>query len=163
SHRSHVAVAGCLTFIKASIAARHDHAGPHQALEDRCMVMVRPVCLAVLALAAVAAPAGAGPLSGRPITIVVPFTPATRPDRLAGLIGDELKARWNVPVVVENKPGATGVIGTQVVARAAPDGNTLLMTSNPFTSSVGLFASVPYDPIKSFAPIIDVGAGALAL
>ena len=127
------------------------------------MVMVRPVCLAVLALAAVAAPAGAEPLSGRPITIVVPFTPATGPDVMARLIGDELKARWNVPVVVENKPGATGVIGTQIVARTAPDGNTLLMTSNPFTSSVGLLASVPYDPIRSFAPIIDVGAGALAL
>jgi tripartite-type tricarboxylate transporter receptor subunit TctC len=66
-------------------------------------------------------------------------------------------------VIVENKPGATGNIGAQFVARAAPDGYTLLMTSNPFTSNVSLFARVPYDPIRSFAPIIDVGAGALAL
>ncbi len=127
------------------------------------MVAIRPVCLAVLALAAVILPAEAQPLSSRPITIIVPFTPATGPDVMARLIGEELRARWNEPVVVENKPGATGVIGTQLVARAAPDGHTLLMTSNPFTSSVSLFANLPYDPIKSFAPIIDVGAGALAL
>src|SRR5262249_56400135 len=68
-----------------------------------------------------------------------------------------------VRVVGENRRGAKGVSGTQVVARAAPDGNTLLMTSNPFPSSVGLFANLPYDPMRSFAPIIDVGAGALAL
>lgn len=127
------------------------------------MVMIRPVCLAILALTAAASPAGAQQHSSRPITIVVPFTPATGPDVMARLIGEELRARWNEPVIVENKPGATGVTGTQLVARAAPDGYTLLMTSNPFTSNVSLFASVPYDPIKSFAPIIDVGAGALAL
>jgi tripartite-type tricarboxylate transporter receptor subunit TctC len=127
------------------------------------MVVIRLVCLAVLALAAVSSPAGAQQLSSRPITIVVPFTPATGPDVMARLIGEELRARWKEPVIVENKPGATGVIGTQLVARAAPDGYTLLMTSNPFTSGVSLFANLPYDPIKSFAPIIDVGAGALAL
>jgi tripartite-type tricarboxylate transporter receptor subunit TctC len=82
---------------------------------------------------------------------------------MARLIGEELKERWKEAVVVENKPGATGNIGAQFVARAAPDGYTLLMTSNPFTSNVSLFARVPYDPIRSFAPIIDVGAGALAL
>ena len=127
------------------------------------MAMIRPVCLAILALAAVVPPAGAQQLSSRPITIVVPFTPATGPDVMARLIGEELRARWNEPVIVENRPGATGVIGTQLVARAAPDGHTVLMTSNPFTSSVSLLASLPYDPIRSFAPIIDVGAGALAL
>jgi tripartite-type tricarboxylate transporter receptor subunit TctC len=65
--------------------------------------------------------------------------------------------------VIDNKPGATGNIGTQAAARAAPDGHTLLMTSNPFTTNVSLFSRLPYDPVKSFTPIIDVGAGALAL
>jgi tripartite-type tricarboxylate transporter receptor subunit TctC len=65
--------------------------------------------------------------------------------------------------VIDNKPGATGNIGTQAAARAAPDGYTLLMTSNPFTTHVSLFNRLPYDPVKSFTPIIDVGAGALAL
>jgi tripartite-type tricarboxylate transporter receptor subunit TctC len=127
------------------------------------MITIRSVCLAVLSALAALAPAAAQGISSRAITIVVPYTPATGPDVMARLLGDELKERWNQPVVVDNKPGATGSIGTQIVARAPPDGHTLLMTSNPFTSNVSLFNNVPYDPIKSFAPIIDVGAGALAL
>ncbi len=127
------------------------------------MISIRSLCLALVAALAALAPAQAQPLSGRTITIIVPFTPATGPDVMARLIAEELSARWKEPVIVENKPGATGAIGTQLVARAAPDGYTLLMTSNPFTSGVSLFANLPYDPIKSFTPIIDVGAGALAL
>jgi tripartite-type tricarboxylate transporter receptor subunit TctC len=123
---------------------------------------LRRLCVAAL-IPALLAPAAAQQLSGRTITIVVPFTPATGPDVMARLVGEELKERWKEAVIVENKPGATGNIGAQFVARAAPDGYTLLMTSNPFTSNVSLFARVPYDPIRSFAPIIDVGAGALAL
>jgi tripartite-type tricarboxylate transporter receptor subunit TctC len=102
-------------------------------------------------------------LSNRPITIVVPYTPGTGPDVVARTIGDALQKRWHQPIVVDNRAGATGNIGTQMVARAAPDGHTLLLASNPFTANVSLFANVPYDPIRSFAPISDVGAGALAL
>jgi tripartite-type tricarboxylate transporter receptor subunit TctC len=100
---------------------------------------------------------------GRTITIVVPFTPGTGPDILARTIGEEIQRRWNQPVVVDNKPGASGNIGTQVVARAAPDGHTLLMTSNPFTANISLLKDVPYDPIKSFTPIVAPGYGVLAL
>jgi tripartite-type tricarboxylate transporter receptor subunit TctC len=127
------------------------------------MVMIRFFRLALLSAAVVVSPAAAQQLSSRTITIIVPFTPATGPDVMARLIAEELKQRWKEPVIVENKAGATGTIGTQLVARAAPDGYTLLMTSNPFTSNVSLFGNLSYDPIKSFAPIIDVGAGALAL
>lgn len=102
-------------------------------------------------------------LSKRPITIVVPYTPGTGPDVVARTIGDALQKRWHQTIVVDNRAGATGNIGTQMVARAAPDGHTLLLASNPFTANVSLFANVPYDPIRSFAPISDVGAGALAL
>jgi tripartite-type tricarboxylate transporter receptor subunit TctC len=104
-----------------------------------------------------------GQTPGRAITIVVPFTPGTGPDILARIIGEEIQKRWNQPVVVDNKPGASGNIGTQVVARAEPDGHTLLMTSNPFTANISLLKDVPYDPIKSFAPIIAPGYGVLAL
>src|SRR5205085_9693077 len=97
------------------------------------------------------------------ITVVVPYTRGTGADFIAGMVGAELKKLWKQPVVVDNKPSATGNIGTQFVARAAPDGHTVLMTSNPFNSNVSLFSNLPYDPIKSFLPIIDVGAGALAL
>jgi len=113
--------------------------------------------------AAMLGPALAQGLSNRPITIVVPYSPGTGPDVMARTVGEALQKRWNQTVVVDNKPGATGNIGTQVVARAAPDGHTLLMTSNPFTANGSLFGNVPYDPIKTFVPIIDVGAGALAL
>ncbi len=119
----------------------------------------------VVAVAAVGAlPLGAGAQQpGRTITIVVPYTPGTGPDILARTIGEEIQQRWNQPVVIENKPGASGNIGTQVVARAAPDGHTLLMISNPFTANISLFKDVPYDPIKNFVPIIEPGVGGLAL
>ena len=116
--------------------------------------------VAVVLALPVAAPAQT---PGRTITIVVPFTPGTGPDILARIIGEEIQRRWNQPVVVDNKPGASGNIGTQVVARAEPDGHTLLMTSNPFTANISLLKDVPYDPIKSFAPIIAPGYGVLAL
>jgi tripartite-type tricarboxylate transporter receptor subunit TctC len=109
------------------------------------------------------APAAGEGLSNRPITIVVPFSPGTGPDVMARAVGEGLQRHWNQPVVIDNKPGATGNIGTEVAARAAPDGHTLLMTSNPFTTNVSLFSHLSYDPVKSFVPIIDVGAGALAL
>ncbi len=100
---------------------------------------------------------------GRSITIIVPYTPGSGPDILARIIGDELQNRWNQPVVIDNKPGASGNIGAQFVARAASDGNTVLMTTNPFTANISLLKNVPYDPVTSFTPIIEVGVGALAL
>jgi tripartite-type tricarboxylate transporter receptor subunit TctC len=120
------------------------------------------LCLTIL-LGAMPDSAKAQGLSSRAITIVVPYSPGTGPDVMARNIGDELQKRWNQTIVIDNKSGATGNIGTQIVARAAPDGHTLLMTSNPFTANVSLFGNVPYDPIKSFEPIIGLGTGALAL
>jgi tripartite-type tricarboxylate transporter receptor subunit TctC len=117
----------------------------------------------LIAVGAMLGPACAQGLSSRAITIIVPYTPGTGPDVMARTVGDELQKRWHQPVVIDNKPGATGNIGTQMVARAAPDGHTLLLASNPFTANVSLFANLPYDPIRSFVPIIDMGAGALAL
>ncbi len=101
--------------------------------------------------------------AGRAVTIVVPFTSGTGPDILARIIGEELRKRWSQTFVIENKPGATGNLGAQFVARAAPDGHTLLMTSNPFTANTSLLRNVSYDPINSFTPIIYVGVAALAL
>jgi len=128
----------------------------------RTTAPIAAACLSLL-MAAASAPAVAQGLSSRPITIVVPYSPGTGPDVMARAVGEGLQRRWNQPVVIDDKPGATGNIGTQTAARAAPDGHTLLMTSNPFTTNASLFAHLPYDPLKSFAPIIDVGAGALAL
>src|ERR1700752_2943227 len=85
-------------------------------------------------------------LSDRPITIVVPFTAGTGIDIVARIVGEELRERWKQPVVVENKPGASGNIGTQYAASRPPDGHTLMMTANTFVMNVSLFKSLPYDP-----------------
>jgi tripartite-type tricarboxylate transporter receptor subunit TctC len=127
-----------------------------------CDGAVRLLCLPIL-LAAMLVSAGAQGLSNRAITIVVPYSPGTGPDVMARTISEELQKRWNQTIVIDDKAGASGNIGTQIVARAAPDGHTLLLTSNNFTTTVSLFSNVPYDPIKSFTPIIGLGVGALAL
>ena len=120
------------------------------------------VCLAAAAL--LATPLGASAQqAGRAITIVVPYTPGSGPDILARTIGEELQQRWNQPVVIDNKPGASGNIGTQLAARGAPDGHTILMTTNPFTNNVSLFKNLPYDPVRSFTPIVHVATGTIAL
>lgn len=120
-------------------------------------------CVALIAVTVASACAAAAQTPGRAITIVVPTTAGTGPDILARTIGEELQQRWSQPVIVENKAGASNTIGTQFVARAAPDGHTLLMAANPFTATVSLFKSVPYDPVNNFAPIIQVATGSIAL
>ncbi|HEX2215771.1 MAG TPA: tripartite tricarboxylate transporter substrate binding protein [Xanthobacteraceae bacterium] len=101
--------------------------------------------------------------SATPITMIVPFTPGTGIDILARAVGEEIQKRWDRPVVVENKPGASGNIGTAQAARAAPDGNTLMMTVVTFVMNAPLFKTLPYDPVKSFTPIVHVANGGLAL
>ena len=98
-----------------------------------------------------------------PITILVPFTPGTGVDILARLIAPFLQARFAQPFVVENRPGASGNIGTQAAARAAPDGRTLLLQANTFVMTPSLYKQVPYDPVGSFTPIIRLTRGDLVL
>jgi tripartite-type tricarboxylate transporter receptor subunit TctC len=101
--------------------------------------------------------------SQQTIRLYVPFTPGTGPDLLARILGEELKQRWNHPVIVETKPGASGNIGTLAAARAAPDGQTLLVTVNTFVMNASLYPSIPYDPEKDFVPIAEIATGVLAL
>jgi tripartite-type tricarboxylate transporter receptor subunit TctC len=99
----------------------------------------------------------------RPIHIIVPFTPGTGIDILARTLGQRLAERWNVGVPVENRAGASGNIGTDAVAKAAPDGYMLLMTASTIAVNRGLFKSIPYDPVKDFAPVLPLALGSLAL
>jgi tripartite-type tricarboxylate transporter receptor subunit TctC len=102
--------------------------------------------------------------STRPITIIVPYSPGTGPDILARFVADGLSQQRAQPVVIDNKSGASGSIGTQIVAHSAPDGLTLLMTPDPpLTTNVFLMKKAPYDPIKDFAPVSEVATGTLAL
>ena len=130
-------------------------------MRRRGATMLARLCVA--AFVALAATTAGAEQAGRPITIMVPYTPGSGPDILARVIGDELQHRWGQTVIIDNKPGASGNIGTQIAARAAPDGHTVMLISNPFTNNVSLFKSLPYDPISSFVPIVHVATGTMAL
>ena len=97
------------------------------------------------------------------IKIIVPFTPGTGIDILARTLGQKLGDDWKTTVVIENRPGASGNIGTEAVARAAADGYTLLMTANTIVLNRSLFKTIPYDPITDFAPVAPLAIGRLAL
>lgn len=99
----------------------------------------------------------------RPLLFIVPFTPGTTADSLARLLGSLISQRWNVPVVVENRSGASGIIGIEAVARANPDGYTFLFTSTAFGTLAAMHSKLPYDPFKSFAPVLLLGTSPLTL
>jgi tripartite-type tricarboxylate transporter receptor subunit TctC len=102
-------------------------------------------------------PAAAQDYPSRPVKLVAPF-PAPGPnDVLARLLAQKLADLWKSPVVVENLPGGTGSIGANAVARAAPDGHTLLVTVDiPLTMFPAIARSLPYDPEKDFRPIANI-------
>jgi tripartite-type tricarboxylate transporter receptor subunit TctC len=101
---------------------------------------------------------GAEPYPTRPVTIVTPFAAGSVTDAAARLIGQHLQDALGQTFVIENKAGAGGLIAATTVARAKPDGYTLLFTTNSTHSVVyGLFKTVPYDPIADFTPIARVG------
>ena len=100
----------------------------------------------------------------RPIRIVVPFPPGGSTDLLARRIGEALTKALGQPVVVENRPGAGGTTGADAVAKAAPDGYTLLMgVTGSNAISVSLNPKLPYDPVSAFAPVTQVVAAPLVL
>ena len=93
----------------------------------------------------------------RPITIIVAFSPGGSTDIVARLVAEEMRKAWGQPVMVENKPGGGGNIGSAMVARARPDGYTLLMGSvGPLAINATLYANMPYDNLKDFTPITQV-------
>jgi tripartite-type tricarboxylate transporter receptor subunit TctC len=99
----------------------------------------------------------------RTINFIVPYTPGTTADVLARLLGAKLSQRWNVPVVVENKTGASGIIGTDFVAKAQPDGYTVLFPATSYGTLAAINPKLPYDSIKSFAPVSLLGTSAMTL
>ena len=123
-----------------------------------------PLVLATLVFFCSSATQPMAQLTERPVTIVVPFTAGTGVDILARILAQELQPRLQRSVMVENKPGASGNIGTLQVARAAPDGNTLLLTApSHVISNLAPFRKFDFDPEKSFEPVNFMAKGALAL
>ena len=123
---------------------------------------MRPLLLLIASLFCVAA--AAQPFPSKPVRIIVPFSPGGVADSSARVISDKLGARLGQSVVVENRPGASGNIGTQQVAAAAPDGYTLLlgfdgtMVVNPH-----VYAKLPFDTLRDFAPVTKLGDATLIL
>ena len=93
----------------------------------------------------------------RPIRVVVPQAPGGSNDIMARYVGGQLSERLGKQVVVDNRPGAEGMIGTDIVAKAAPDGYTMLMASTAFTMNPAVISKLPYDPIKDFEFVATFG------
>jgi tripartite-type tricarboxylate transporter receptor subunit TctC len=127
--------------------------------------MNRFCTLALLTLAFGAGPAAAQEnWPTKPITYVVPFAAGGTTDTLARIIGQKLSTALGQPVVVDNKPGAGGNIGSDFVAKAAPDGYTILGgTISSHSINPSLYPKMPYDAVKSFAPITLIGTNPLVL
>jgi len=109
--------------------------------------------LCVVAVASLATMAIAQPYPNRPIKMIVPFAPGGATDIIARTVAQKLSDRVGQPVVVENKPGAGTTVGNAEVAKARPDGYTLLFAPTPFMISQVVYPTLPYDPRKDFAPV----------
>jgi tripartite-type tricarboxylate transporter receptor subunit TctC len=105
----------------------------------------------------VTGPVRADDFPSRPLRVIVPFSPGGAVDGPMRLIAQHLSQRLGQPVVVENKPGAGATIGTDVVAKAAPDGYTLLLASQTNAISATLYSNLPFDPIEDFTPVALIG------
>lgn len=121
----------------------------------------------VALLAAAAASAGVlaqtAALPQTPIRLIVPFTPGTGIDLIARTLGPRLSERLGRPVVVDNRAGASGNIGTEAVVRAAPNGATLLVTVNTLVMNASLYPQLPFDPVKDLTPVSLTSWGQLLL
>ena len=99
----------------------------------------------------------------RPLRIIVGFLPGSSNDTLARFVGGKLKERMGQQVVIDNRPGANGIIGGDLTAKATPDGYTLLLMSVSHPMSAVVYTKLPYDPVRSFTPVAMLGAGPLVL
>jgi len=124
------------------------------------MTRFRTLCLGVAALFAASAHASAQNYPDQVVRIVVPFTAGSATDILARIVGEKLTERWGQQVVIDNRPG---VAGTASVARSAPDGYTLMLTSNGHTVAALTNKNLPFDPVKDFSGITQVASVPLVL
>ena len=129
-----------------------------------CPRIPRRHAIAALLAFAAGGPAAAQAYPDKPIRMVVGFAPGGFTDVLARVIGQKLTERMGQSVIVENKPGAAGTLGADIVAKAKPDGYTLLLAhSNSNSVAPGLYPKLPYDVVRDFTPIIRVATTPLLL
>ena len=121
-------------------------------------------CLILLMFAALGAPAGAQEYPSRPVKWIVPFPPGGPTDTLSRILAARLGDVWKAGIVIENKGGAAGAIGTDLAAKAAPDGYTIQLGTQSTNGSNKIFyPNLPYDPIRDFEPLTLLGTACMAL
>lgn len=120
---------------------------------------IKNTLIVILCLAALLPLMGlAQPYPNKSIRIVVPFTPGSASDILARIVGQRLSARFGQPIIVDNRPGAGGTIGTDLVAKARPDGYTLAAVSAGHVVNSVLYVNLTYDPIQDFSGVIPLAS-----
>ncbi|MEP6557763.1 MAG: tripartite tricarboxylate transporter substrate binding protein [Burkholderiales bacterium] len=124
------------------------------------MTRITTLALGALTAALIASTASAQTYPDKPITFVVPFAAGTATDQLARTIANAVTTQIKQPVVIDNKAGASGIIASQQVAKAPPDGYTVLISTNTtHAANEHLFKKLPYDPVKDFEPVTALGRG----
>ena len=122
------------------------------------------VAAAVSLVALAGTSARAQDYPNKPITIVVPFAPGSGTDQMARMMGQIITNEYKIPVLVDDRAGASGFIAAQYVAKAPPDGYTVLMTTNTtHAANEHLYKKLPYDPVKDFTPVTLLGKGYMLL
>lgn len=129
------------------------------------MTFHRRFCLVLAELLPMGLSAGAMAQTwpAKPLRIIVPFAAGGNTDSIARTAAERLSQSLGQPVIVDNKPGANGAIAAELVARAAPDGYTLLMAPMPLVAVLPVVTKTPYDPLKDFAPISNIGSNPFVL
>jgi tripartite-type tricarboxylate transporter receptor subunit TctC len=128
--------------------------------------MGRPAFISFLVGAAMILPATAGsaqPYPTRPIRLIVPYPPGGGTDIVGRVLGDKLRESLGQPIVIENRGGAGGVLGTGLAAKAAPDGYTLLLVPTSHVINPSIYAKLPYETVRDFAPITMVASTAILM
>src|SRR6266446_2649217 len=115
--------------------------------------MKNMIGIAAMALAAAASQASAQGYPSKPVHVIISFTPGSSTDIVGRIVSQKLSEIWGQPVLAENRAGAGGSIGSNVVAKAAPDGYTLLVDSNAHAVTPSIYAKLPYDTLKDFVDI----------
>ncbi|MFH1603770.1 MAG: tripartite tricarboxylate transporter substrate binding protein [Pseudomonadota bacterium] len=124
--------------------------------------VVRMLTVGVL-MAITGSVAAQQPYPVKPIRFIVPFPPGGSTDPMARMAAGKLAENWGVPVVVDNRPGGSTIIGTEAVAKAPPDGYTILLAGIPLVTGISLYPSIPYNAIKDFAPIATIARSEFVL
>jgi tripartite-type tricarboxylate transporter receptor subunit TctC len=152
-----------LAAIKWAIGCNQNMVSQEDAMEVRRLRSFTPGLLSLVLIFASLQAAIAQSFPDKPIRLVVPFAAGGPADALGRILGEKLSQRWDQPVVIENRGGAGSTIGATAVARAAPDGYTLLLNASSHVINASLTQNLAYDPIKDFTPISELASYMLVL